>query len=143
MRNNRRSVGSIARSVFLDSPVSRFGCRVATTLGLLWAVPLSVGRIERHGRLIVCRGLPKWAFRRGGVCVGRVFITRNALSEAVLRHESVHLRQWERYGLLFPLLYALAGSDPHTNRFEIEAGLEDGGYTRRLGGPGTPKPRRS
>jgi hypothetical protein len=27
-----------------------------------------------------------------------------------------------------PFLYALAGSDPLTNRFEIEAGLEEGGY---------------
>jgi hypothetical protein len=32
-----------------------------------------------------------------------------------------------------PILYALAGSDPQRNRFEIEAGLEDGGYVRSGG----------
>ena len=36
--------------------------------------------------------------------------------------------QWYRYGALFPLLYAVAGRDALSNRFEIEAGLEDGGY---------------
>jgi hypothetical protein len=46
----------------------------------------------------------------------------------VLRHEAVHVRQWQKYGMLMPFLYFLAGSDPLTNRFEIEAGLEEGGY---------------
>jgi hypothetical protein len=30
--------------------------------------------------------------------------------------------------MLFPFLYLLAGRDPLGNRFEIEAGLEKGGY---------------
>ena len=30
-----------------------------------------------------------------------------------------------------PLLYLLAGRDPLRNRFEIEAGLEDGNYVPR------------
>jgi hypothetical protein len=46
----------------------------------------------------------------------------------VLEHEAVHKRQWQRYGMLFPLMYAIAGRDPLRNRFEIEAGLEAGGY---------------
>lgn len=126
-----RSISRILERVFINSPLSRLGCSIATVIGLLWAVPLSTGAITRHGELIVCRGLPRWAFRRGGVCVGRVFITRNATSPAVLRHESVHVEQWRKYGLLFPLLYAVAGNDPLRNRFEIEAGLADGGYVRR------------
>lgn len=117
--------------IFLDSPVSRAGAHVATAVGLAIGVPLSVGRIELHDGLIVCRGLPNWAFRRGGTCVGRVYLTRDVLGERVLRHERVHVRQWQRYGLLFPLLYWTAGIDPLKNRFEIEAGLEDGGYVRR------------
>jgi hypothetical protein len=40
------------------------------------------------------------------------------------------VQQWKHYGMLFPLLYALAGRDPLQNRFEIEAGLEKGGYVR-------------
>jgi hypothetical protein len=30
--------------------------------------------------------------------------------------------------MLFPLLYLIAGRNPLKNRFEIEAGLEKGGY---------------
>jgi hypothetical protein len=49
-------------------------------------------------------------------------------SDTVLEHEAVHVVQWRKYGLLMPLLYAIAGSNPVTNRFEVEAGLEKGGY---------------
>ncbi len=78
--------------------------------------------------LQVVTGLPSWAYPRGGICVGNVFLTGSAPSQAVLGHEAVHAQQWERYGLSFPLLYALAGSNPVTNRFEVEAGLQAGGY---------------
>lgn len=121
--------------LLLDSPVSRAGFAFATAVGLVWGLPLSVGRVRRHDELIVCSGLPSWAFRRGGVCVGRVYLTDRNVSPTILRHELVHVRQWRRYGLLFPLLYLLAGIDPLRNRFEIEAGLEDGNYLpRRRGG---------
>jgi hypothetical protein len=114
--------------LLLDSPVSRLGCAVATVVGLAVGVPLSTGRVRVVGDLIVCRGLPQWAFRRGGTCVGRVYLTRDNDGPRVLRHEAVHVTQWRRYGMLMPLMYFLAGSDPLTNRFEIEAGLEEGGY---------------
>ena len=32
-------------------------------------------------------------------------------SAGALAHEAVHVRQWRRYGMLMPLLYALAGRD--------------------------------
>ncbi|MGO1542856.1 MAG: Fe-S oxidoreductase [Gulosibacter sp.] len=121
----------LAREIFLDSPISRLGATIATGIALTYGVPLSTGKIERHNKLIVLRGLPKWAFKRGGVCVGRVYLTNQNVSPRVLKHEQVHLRQWQRYGLLFPILYAFAGADPLRNRFEIEAGLEDGGYVRK------------
>ncbi|GGA59133.1 hypothetical protein GCM10011490_06390 [Pseudoclavibacter endophyticus] len=131
--------------VFLDSPVSRFGAYVATCVGLAIGVPLSVGRIEVHDGLIVCRGLPTFAFRRGGTCVGYVYLTRDVVNARVLRHERVHVRQWRRYGLLFPVLYWASGINPLTNRFEIEAGLEDGGYVRpqSMGGRRAPQARRA
>ncbi len=84
--------------------------------------------------MIVLHGLPKWAFKRGGVCIGRVYLTDTNVSSRVLRHELRHVRQWERYGMLFPVLYFLAGSNPLKNRFEIEAGLADGNYVRTGGG---------
>lgn len=139
------SLARAARTLMLDSPISRVGFGFATAVGLLWGVPLSVGRIKRHGELIICTGLPKWAFRRGGVCVGRVYITNQNVHPRVLKHELVHVDQWRRYGMLFPILYGIAGNNPLTNRFEIEAGLEDGGYVRNTGGtrPSQPSSRSS
>jgi hypothetical protein len=109
------------------------GFHYATLVGLVVGLPLSTGRVRRVGELIVLTGLPRWVFRRGGTTVGRVYLTRTNDSPAVLRHEQVHVEQWRRLGLWMPILYALAGPDPLKNRFEIEAGLEDGGYlpTRR------------
>ena len=80
------------------------------------------------GDLVIASGLPQRAYPRGGVCVGRVFLTGPPPSRAVIAHEKRHVKQWYRYGALFPLLYAAAGKNPLTNRFEVEAGLEEGGY---------------
>lgn len=112
----------------IDSSISRAGCAFATVVGLVIGVPLSTGRVRVVGDLIVCSGLPRWAFRRGGTCVGRVYLTRGNDGDRVLEHEAVHVEQWRRYGMLMPLLYAIAGRNPLNNRFEIEAGLEKGGY---------------
>lgn len=107
------------------------GYWLATALALVWGAPLARFRVARHGDLLVCAGLPRWAFGRGGTTIGAVYLTRGTVSEAVLRHEAVHRQQWRRYGLAFIVLYFAAGLDPLRNRFEIEAGLEDGGYRRR------------
>ncbi|WP_235038061.1 Fe-S oxidoreductase [Microbacterium sp. 18062] len=116
----------------LDSPVSRIGYLYGCTVGWMWGSVWSRGRVERHGPLHVFRGLPSWAYPRGGVCVGNCFLTGDGPTNArLLAHEAVHERQWRRYGFLMPVLYALAGRDPLRNRFEIEAGLEDGNYVRR------------
>jgi len=107
------------------------GYWLVTGLALVWAAPLARGRVSRHDGLIVCAGLPRWAFARGGTTLGAVYLSRDNVSEAVLRHEAVHRQQWRRYGLAFIVLYLAAGRDALRNRFEIEAGLEDGGYRRR------------
>lgn len=118
--------------VLLDSPISRIGYGYGCAVGTIWGTLWSTGRIERHGTLRVFRGLPRWAFPRGGVCVGDCFLTGDGrVDDRLLAHESVHERQWRRYGLLMPLLYTLAGRDPLRNRFEIEAGLADGNYLPR------------
>ncbi|MFC0682449.1 hypothetical protein ACFFGH_31855 [Lysobacter korlensis] len=116
------------RSVLLSPAVARPGHMIATAGGLLWGGFLSRFRIRRAGRLVVCTGLPRWAFGRGGTTIGAVYLTRDQVRRGVLEHEDVHRRQWKRYGLAFPLLYLAAGADPRTNRFEIEAGLGRGGY---------------
>ncbi|MBT2485476.1 MULTISPECIES: Fe-S oxidoreductase [unclassified Microbacterium] len=119
-------------AVLLRSPISRAGFWWGTAVGWLWGGLWSTGPVERRAGLWVFRGMPRWTFRRGGVCVGGCFLTGDARpSDAVLRHEAVHKAQWLRYGILMPVLYLFAGRDPLRNRFEIEAGLEDGNYVRR------------
>jgi len=118
--------------VLLDSPISLVGFWWGTAVGWLWGSLWSTGRVERRAGLWVFRGLPHWAFPRGGVCVGGCFLTGDTPpGEAVLRHEAVHKAQWRRYGFLMPLLYLLAGRDATRNRFEIAAGLVAGNYVRR------------
>lgn len=119
-------------SVLLRSPISSLGYGWGTAVGWVWGTVWSTGRVERRGGLWVFRGLPKWAYARGGVCVGGCYLTgKDAPTTAVLRHEAVHKEQWLRYGFLMPVLYLFAGRDPLRNRFEVEAGLEDGGYLQR------------
>ena len=114
----------------LDSTISRLGYLWGTTVGFTWGFVWSTGRVERRAGLWVFRGMPGWTFGRGGVCVGGCYLTHDNVSDDVLEHEAVHKRQWQRYGFFMPVLYAIAGRDPLKNRFEIEAGLEKGGYRR-------------
>ena len=91
---------------------------------------------DGSGTLRVCAGAGRGSpCARGGTTWGGVFVTRRplaALDPATVRHELVHVEQWRRWGALFPLLYALAElrGGPLRNRFEIAAGLRDGGYLR-------------
>lgn len=118
--------------ILLDSPVSLVGYWYGTSVGWIWGTLWSTGRIERRGELWVFRGMPRWTFPRGGVCAGGCFLTGDGvIDDRLLAHETVHRRQWRRYGFLMPLLYLLAGRNPLRNRFEIEAGLADGNYVPR------------
>lgn len=116
------------RAAILSPVVARPGYWFATLCGLVWGAVLSRGRIRRQNGVIVARKCPAWAFGRGGTTIGAVFLTRDALSEGILAHEAVHRAQWKRYGLAFIPLYIAAGQTGTANRFEIEAGLERGGY---------------
>ncbi|PFG30907.1 Fe-S oxidoreductase [Paramicrobacterium agarici] len=119
------------RSILTNSPLSLLGYAYGTLVGLVWGFIWSTGRVERKNGLFIFRGMPRWTFGRGGSCVGACYLTRTNVSADVLEHEAVHKQQWRTYGLLFPVLYALEGFDPMKNRFEIEAGLEKGGYLPR------------
>lgn len=127
-----RSFDRAIPSILLDSPLSLVGYLYGTAVGWIWGSLWSTGRIEKRGGLWIFRGMPRWTFARGGVCVGGCYLTGSApVTDTVLRHEAVHARQWRRYGFLMPLLYLVAGRNPLTNRFEITAGLEDGSYVPR------------
>lgn len=119
-------------SWLIRSPLSRLGYLWATAVGAAWGTLWSTGEVEVRYGLRVFRGMPRWTFARGGQCVGGCFLTGDTPpSDAVLRHEAVHMVQWRRYGMLMPILYFAAGRNPLRNRFEIEAGLEDGNYVPR------------
>lgn len=114
-----------------DSPISRAGYWYATAVGFVWGLIWSTGPVRRRHGLIVFTGMPKWTFGRGGSCVGGCYLTDRNDGDRVLGHEVVHKAQWAKYGMLFPLLYLVAGRNPLRNRFEIEADLEAGGYLPR------------
>jgi hypothetical protein len=121
-------VKRLAKSLLLAPPLVRAGYLYATTVALVWGFFLSTGRVRRIDGLFVFTGMPRWAFSRGGSCVGGVYLTNDNAAAPVLEHEAVHRQQWKTYGMVFPFLYLLAGRNPLTNRFEIEAGLEKGNY---------------
>lgn len=116
------------RAVMLHPLIARPGYWFATAMGLLWGAILSGFRLRREGGVIVARGLPRWAFGRGGTTIGAVYLTNTNITPNILEHEAVHRAQWKRYGLAFIPLYIAAGQDGRRNRFEIEAGLKKGGY---------------
>ncbi|GAA1688872.1 hypothetical protein GCM10009792_06130 [Microcella alkalica] len=128
-----RAVGALARvrwlrRLGLHPVVALPGYALVTALALAWGAVLSGFRVSRRGGVIVCAGMPRWAFGRGGTTLGAVYLTHDALSPRVLAHEAAHRAQWRRYGLAMIPLYLAAGRDPLRNRFEIAAGLESGGY---------------
>lgn len=114
--------------VIFDSPLSALGAEFVSLLALTYGASFPGSYFYAEGGLAICSGLPKAAYPRGGICVGRVFLTGPEPSERVVAHERRHVEQWERYGLALIGLYFLEGANPMTNRFEIEAGLVDGGY---------------
>jgi hypothetical protein len=116
------------RRLALSPVVCRPGYWLASGLALAWGFILGFGHTRREGGLIVCSRMPAWGFGRGGTTIGAVYLTRDITSPRVLAHEAVHRRQWKHYGLSFIPLYVAAGRDALHNRFEIEAGLSDGGY---------------
>ena len=116
------------RAIGLHPLVARPGYWFATAVGVLWGALLGGFKVSRRGGVIVCEGLPRWAFGRGGTTIGAAYLTRDNTRDSVLEHEAVHRAQWKRYGLAFIPLYLAAGQNALTNRFEIEAGLEKGGY---------------
>lgn len=117
------------RRLLLWPPVARPGYWLATACGWVWGRVL-LGRFRKGGGIHYFEGLPRWAYGRGGTTIGAIYLTTDNVAPSVLEHEAVHKAQWRRYGLAFILLYFAAGSPPLTNRFEVEAGLEKGGYVR-------------
>jgi hypothetical protein len=132
-RGARRLTAAVARvpwlrRALLSRAVALPGYGVATACGWVWGAAIGLAPVRRHGRLLVCAGLPPRMFGRAGTTIGAVYLTADNVGERVLHHEDIHRTQWRHYGLAFVPLYVAAGSDALHNRFEIAAGLADGGY---------------
>jgi len=115
------------RRFLLLPAIARIGYWIASGLAAFWGWVM-FGRHSVHDGLHVFSELPRWSFGRGGTTIGGVYLTNDRLLPRILEHEAVHREQWKHYGLAFPVLYLAAGKVPHTNRFEVDAGLAKGGY---------------
>lgn len=112
----------------------------------LWASPASLIGFVLCGffdQRYVTRGIllaegARWPRRLGwryrAVTLGHVVLSVDELSERVIEHEKVHVRQFERWGPLFLLMYPLAslgawlrGGDAYRdNLFEVQARRGEG-----------------
>jgi hypothetical protein len=115
------------RRFLLLPAIARPGYWMATVAAFLWGC-LLLGHWGRRRGLHSFITLPRWGFGRGGTTIGAIYLTNDTTGAAVLEHELVHTRQWKKYGLCFVPLYIAAGANALGNRFEVEAGLERGGY---------------
>jgi hypothetical protein len=147
LSRTERAVGSVVRigarvpglrRFLLWPAVARPGYWFATACAWLWGRIL-FGHYAKGGGIHYFSRLPRWAYGRGGTTIGAIYLTTDNTAADVLEHEAVHKAQWKKYGLAFIAVYVAAGSPPLTNRFEVEAGLEKGGYVR----PRRPKPGRA
>jgi hypothetical protein len=114
------------------APITLFGALLAA------CIRATNGRWERHGSTWEASGglAPRllWLMNPWGaieaITLGHVIIARDAPTATRLRtHEQVHVRQYERWGVLFPFAYLVAsaiavlrGGDAYRdNVFEREA----------------------
>ena len=122
---------------FLLWPIwTRPGYWFATGCIWIWGTVLG-GTFTTKNGMHYFRGMPSWSFGRGGTTIGAIYLTKDNDSDDVIEHEAEHRAQWKRYGLAFIFLYIAAGTVATTNRFEVGAGLELGGYVRKR----RPKPK--
>jgi hypothetical protein len=137
--------------------MARCDALMPSVIRVLWALPITLpglalallvivlgGRAQRvDGVIEAGSGLVgRWMHRHtrfAAITLGHVVMGVDEVSLALWRvHEQAHVRQYERWGLFFPLLYlgsslnaALHGRDPYrANRFEREARI----VARRGGG---------
>lgn len=117
--------------------------RLVTAVALAWArVCRARIRYDEPTRMFVAVGVRVGIARRG-TTYGAAFLARRETTPRLLRHEAVHAEQWARHGLTFPVRYLLeeVRRPGARNRFEVEAGLEDGGYRPGRSDGGRPPER--
>ncbi|MFC0453706.1 hypothetical protein [Rhodococcus jostii] len=108
------------------NPRSAAITRLALAYARTWGARIT---FDDEFGVFVCSGM-RGGYARGGTTVGGAFLTGRKPARTLVRHEAVHADQWAMYGWTFALRY-LCEELRHPrvrNRFEIAAGLVDGGY---------------
>ncbi|TQC41621.1 hypothetical protein EEB14_53645 [Rhodococcus sp. WS4] len=108
------------------NPRSAAITRLALVYARMWGARIT---FDDEFGVFVCSGM-RGGYARGGTTIGGAFLTGRKPARSLLRHEAVHADQWATYGWTFALRY-LCEELRHPeagNRFEIAAGLVDGGY---------------
>jgi hypothetical protein len=100
--------------------------RLALGYSRMWGARIA---FDDEFGMFVCSGM-QGGYARGGTTVGGAFLTGREPARPLVRHEAVHADQWATYGWTFALRYLCeeARHPGARNRFEIAAGLADGGY---------------
>ncbi|KAA0023961.1 hypothetical protein [Antrihabitans cavernicola] len=127
-RGARKDSGSRLRRASRGSNQSAVITVIALGYAKLWRA--RIGFDDRY-EIYVCSGM-RGGFGRAGTTIGGAYLTDTNTALRTIRHESVHADQWARYGASFAIRYLLEERrHPKAgNKFEIEAGLVDGGYTK-------------
>lgn len=101
---------------------------VALAYARLWRAHIT---FDDRYEIYVCTGM-RSGFGRAGTTIGGVYLTNTHTLQRTVRHESVHADQWARYGVSFAVRYLFEEmrNPKQANKFEIEAGLVDGGYAK-------------
>ena len=144
-RDDRAARPRPIRCRTLSPPLGR-SIRLKRSIRRVWAGPASLLGLALCGffdHRFVTRGIvlaegARWPRKLGwryrAVTLGHVVLAVDELDERVLEHETVHVRQFERWGPLFLLVYPLAslgtwlrGGHPYRdNPFEVQARRGEG-----------------
>ena len=118
----RHRINSLNLSTFLGLTIAHFlGGKVFQLDNLMY---INYGRKGKYQKA-------------GAITIGDVILAKKRLSDNVIKHEEVHAQQFAKFGgLIFLALYLFASIKSFIiyknvwqgNRFEIQAGLEDGEY---------------
>ncbi len=101
-----------------------------TIVGILFAltlVPTKISWDKKHWAIIVnVKGdWPHFGYlkRWRGATIGHVIILNPHTEDGVLEHELIHVDQYRKYPLIFPLLYEIEflRKGYRNNKYEIEA----------------------
>ena len=108
--------------------------RTTRATGFLYrkAVTSTGGTCSKERGIYVCNSQVSvfgvHLYAKAGTTIGNTYTSGTKPDRNMLAHERAHVRQWLRWGALFPFAYFSAGSNACRNRYEGQAGCTNGQY---------------